>query len=45
MFQNYKWKLLQSFETALIWASRNGRTEIVKLLLEREGIDINAKDV
>ena len=26
-------------------ASENGHTEIVKLLLEQNGIDINAKDV
>ena len=26
-------------------ASENGHTEIVKILLEQEGIDINAKDI
>ena len=26
-------------------ASKNGYTEIVKILLEKEGIDINAKDI
>ena len=28
-----------------MYASRNGHTEIVKMLLEQKGIDINAKDV
>ena len=28
-----------------MWASKNGHTEIVKNLLEQNGIDINAKDV
>ena len=28
-----------------MWASDNGHTEIVKMLLEQEGIDINAKDI
>ena len=27
-----------------MFASRNGHTEIVKMLLEQNGIDINAKD-
>ena len=27
-----------------MYASRNGHTETVKMLLEQEGIDINAKD-
>ena len=27
-----------------MYASENGHTEIVKLLLEQEGIDINTKD-
>ena len=26
-----------------MWASEKGRTEIVKILVEQEGIDINAK--
>ena len=28
-----------------MWASGNGCTEIAKLLLEQEGIDINAQNV
>ena len=28
-----------------MYASGNGRTETVKILLEQEGIDINAKDI
>ena len=33
-----------SYWTALMLASNFGNTEIVKLLLEQEGIDINAKN-
>ena len=36
---------MKLFETALVWATRNGHIEIVKLLVEREGIDINVKDL
>ena len=32
------------FNTALIFASRYGHIEIVKFLVEQEGIDINAKN-
>ena len=31
--------------TALMYASANGHTEIVKILLEQKVIDINAKDI
>ena len=31
--------------SALMFASGNGCAEIVKMLLEQDGIDINAKDV
>ena len=31
--------------TALIWASYNGHTQIIKMLVKQEGIDINAKDI
>ena len=44
-FQNYFWDLFKLFNTALIWAAQTGKTEIVKLLLEQEGININDKDV
>ena len=44
-FQNYFWDLFKLFNTALIWAAQTGKTEIVKLLLEQEGIDINAKNI
>ena len=33
------------YRTALILASQKGKTEVVKLLLEQTGIDINAKSV
>ena len=39
------WYLFKLFATALMIASIRGRTEIVKILLEQEGIDINSKDV
>ena len=43
-FQNNIWNLFKLFKTALILASENGHTKIVKILVEQEGIDINAKD-
>ena len=45
MFQNNNWKLSKLFNTALICASIKGCTEIVKLLLEQEEIDVNVKNV
>ena len=45
MFQNNKWKLYKLLFTSLIYASQKGHTEIVKMLLEQEGIDVNAKYV
>ena len=45
MFLNIIWNFFKLFNTALIWASKNGHTEIVKILLEQKGIDINAKDI
>ena len=44
MFQNNIWNFFKLFRTALIYASEKGHTEIVKILVEQEGIDINAKD-
>ena len=44
-FLNDIWKLFKLFDTALISASYNGHPEIVKLLLEQEGIEINAHNV
>ena len=43
-FQNNIWNFFKIFQTALIWASKNGHSEIVKILVEQEGIDINAKN-
>ena len=45
MFQNNAWNLTKLLWTALMYASVCGHTEIVKILLEQSGIDINAKDV
>ena len=39
------WKIFKLFRTALLWASYSGHSEIVKLLIGQEGIDINAQDV
>ena len=40
------WDLTRLFNmTALIIATLFGQTEIVELLLEQEGIDINIKDI
>ena len=45
IFQNHIWSFLKLFWTALIFASFYDNAEIVHLLVEQEGIDINAKDV
>ena len=45
MFQNNYWYLIKLFKTALMMASMNGHTEIVKLFLEQEGNEINAKNI
>ena len=42
LFQNNIWNFFKLFQTALSFASRYGHTEIVKILVEQEGIDINA---
>ena len=44
MFENTIWILFILYNTALMIASEKGHTEIVKLLLGKEGIDINAKE-
>ena len=44
MFQNHFWNSFKLLRTALILVSIKGLTEIVKMLLEHKGIDINAKD-
>ena len=38
-------KLYKLFETALMYASGKGHTEIAKILLEQKGIDLNDKDI
>ena len=43
-FQNNIWNFFKLFWTALTLASANGHTKIVKILIEQERIDINAKD-
>ena len=45
MFQNNDWNLIKLFNTALIWASYFGHNEIVEILLEQNGIDINTKNI
>ena len=45
IFQLDIWCLLLLFMTALMLAVKNFHIEIVKLLLEQEEIDFNAKDV
>ena len=45
IFQNNFWKLLKLLWTALIYASYKGYARIVQILVEQEGININAKDV
>ena len=44
IFQNNIWSFFKLFGTALMIASERGHTEIVKILVEQEGIDINAKN-
>ena len=44
MFQNNIWALFKLYVSSLMLASVNGHIEIVKLLLEQEGIDVNVKD-
>ena len=44
MFHDNIWKFFKLHETAFIKASRYDHTDIVKMLVEQEGIDINAKD-
>ena len=42
---NYNiWNFIKLFKTALMIASQNGHTERVKILVAKEGININAKD-
>ena len=38
------WNLLKLFQTAFMCAACKNSTEIVKSILEQEGVDINAKD-
>ena len=45
IFQNNIWNFFKLFETALMFASRDGYKEIVKILVEQAGIDINAKSI
>ena len=44
-FQNNSQKFFDLYDTAFMLASTSGRTEIVRLLVKQEGIDINAKDI
>ena len=44
MFLNNIRNIFKSYETALQIATKNNLTEIVQLLIEKEGIDINVID-
>ena len=44
-YQNYIWKFFKLYKTELMKASLKGHAEIVKILVEHEGIDINAKNI
>ena len=44
IFQNNIWCFFKLFKTALMIAYLKGHTKIVKILVEQEGIDINAKN-
>ena len=37
--------LFKLFKTAFIYASENSHTEVIKILVKLEGIDINSKDI
>ena len=37
--------MLKLFQTILMFISENGHIEFMKLLLAKEGIDINAKNI
>ena len=45
MFQNDIWKIFKLLWTALMKASEKGHTKTAKMLVEQEGIDINAKTI
>ena len=45
IFQSNIWDLFKLLKTSIMKASENGHTDIVKLLLEQEGIDTEAKDI
>ena len=45
MFQNNVWNFIRLLWTALMLASEKGYIEIVKMLLDQNGIEINAKNV
>ena len=45
IFENHIWKFFKLNKTALIYASAKGHTEIVKILVEQEGIDVKAEDI
>ena len=45
MFRGHFWKFFKLLWTPLMRAVDKGQTEIVKMLVEQKGIDINAKTV
>ena len=44
-FQSNVWFLFNILWSALTFAARFGHTEVVKLLIEQNGIDLNTKTV
>ena len=45
MYQKIIWNFLRLFSSALMIACKQGNSEIVQLLIEKDGIDINARIV
>ena len=45
MFENNIRDFIKLYKTALIYKFDRGYIEIIKILIEREGININAQDI
>ena len=44
IFQNEIWNFFKLCMTVIFWATAKGSTEIMKILVRQEGIDIISKD-